>query len=391
MQIMKQSLFPSFSQAEYERRYRNIRGMMEREGVSALVIYGNSGMHRTAHSDIHYISNFLGNRDNFLVFLYSGDPVLFAQSFNHVPDAQRASILEDTRWGGPESAESVASYLKEFGVTQGEVGLVGGMPYFQYLILTEQLPGVRFRNLTSAYRRLRVDKSNEEIEWMRRGAAYTDATIRALEEQVHPGLKEYQLGSIVENAYSNEGGQTVFHYISSTSMHASDRCVPAQNQGERVLQKGDVILTEISAAFWGYAGQILRPITVAEDPSPDYQDLYRVAEEAYYKVFEAIKPGATEQDVLEAGAYIDGTEYAICDGLVHGFGIGLIAPSLRTPATQETPPKPFTFKPNHCLVIQPNIITKDYQKGVQLGNLCLVTESGLEPLQKYPVKFVRAS
>jgi Xaa-Pro aminopeptidase len=387
---MKTSIFPQFSPQEYARRYQNIRHMMERKGVQALVIYGNSGMGRTAHSDIHYIANFLGNRDNFAVFPTSGEPALFAQSFNHVPDAQRASVLEDTQWGGPESAKKVAEYLSDLGVSQGEVGLVGGIPYHQYLILTESLPEVHFRNLTGAFRLLRVDKSDEEVEWMRRGAAFTDAAVRSLVEGVEPGMKEYQLGPLLDRGYDMDGGQNVFHYISSTSMYDSERCVPAQNQGERVIQKGDVILTEISIAYWGYAGQILRPISVAADPTPDYEQLYRVAEDAYYQVFEAIRPGVTAAEVLQAGACIDETEFTIVDGLLHGFGIGLLPPSLRTPATQEKPPQDFVFRPNQCIVIQPNIVTKDYQKGVQLGNLCLVTESGLEPLQKFPVGFARA-
>jgi len=387
---MKKSLFPSFSETEYNRRYRNIRQMMAERGVKALIIFGESSMNRTAQADLHYISNFLGNRPNFAVFPESGEPALFVQSFNHVPDAQRASVIKDTRFGGTDSAETVASHLQERGLTTGGIGLIGPIPYNQYLTLTDRLPDVEFCNLTAAYRLLRADKSDEEVEWMRRGAAFTDATMVALEEEIRPGLKEYQLGAIVENAYLNDGGQTIIHYISSTPMAASERCAPAQNQNDRELQQGDVILTEISTAYWGYAGQILRPIAVASDPTPDYQEMYRVAEESYHRVAEAIKPGVTAQEVLEAGAFIDQTDYTICDGLIHGFGIGLLQPSLRTPATQSNPPGDFVFKPNMCLVIQPNIITRDYKKGVQLGNLCVVTETGLESLQKYPIKFVRA-
>ena len=387
---MKESLFPSFSSAEYERRYQNIRALMSQEGVIALIIFGDSAMARTAQADLHYISNFLGNRPNFAVFPAEGEPALFVQSFNHVPDAQRASIIEDTRFGGADSAETVAAHIQERGLAKGAIGLVGPIPYLNYLTLVERLPGVQLRNLTMAYRRLRVDKSNEEVAWMRRGAAFTDATMAALEAQVRPGLKEYQLGAIIENAYVDQGGQTIIHYISSTSMQVSERCVPAQNQSDRVLKKGDVILTEISAAYWGYAGQILRPIAVAAEPTPDYQAMYQVAEESYQRVAEVIKPGVTGQEVLQAASYIDDTGYTICDSLVHGFGIGLVAPSIRTPATQAKPMAEFVFRANMCVVIQPNIITNDYAKGIQLGNLCLITDSGLEPLQKYPIRFVRA-
>ncbi len=387
---MKDSIFPRFSDAEYERRYAKIRQMMDQEGVNALLIIGTSALKRIGQADLFYVSNFLGNWTNICVFPLEGEPSLFAQSFNHIPDAQRASIIEDTRWGGANTAETVAENLNERGVTSGDIGIVGPLPYDYYLVLTERLPDVRFRNVLSAYRNVRVDMSDEEVARLRTAAILTDASMYALKEQAKPGIKEYELAVIVENAYTKDGGKHYIHYISSTSMHNSDRCVPAQNQGDRVIQKGDVILTEISAAYWGYTGQILRPISVAEDPTPDYQDLYKVAEEAYYRVAEAIKPGATTQEVFEAGAFIDDTGYTIVDGLVHGFGSGIHPPGLRTPETQYTPVKPFTFRPNMGVVVQPNIVTRDLQKGVQLGNLCLVTETGLEPLQKYPVEFVRA-
>jgi hypothetical protein len=36
------------------------------------------------------------------------------------------------------------------------------------------------------------------------------------------------------------------------------------------------------------------------------------------------------------------------------------------------------------VVLQPNVITPDERAGVQTGELVLVTESGWEPLHRYP-------
>lgn len=83
---MKKSSLPSFSEAEYRRRFKNIREMMSGEEVPALIIYGDSAMNRSAQADLHYISNFLGNRPNYAIFPETGEPVLLVQSFNHVPE-----------------------------------------------------------------------------------------------------------------------------------------------------------------------------------------------------------------------------------------------------------------------------------------------------------------
>ena len=61
---MKDSIFPKFSDAEYERRFKSLRSMMEVEGVSALLIVGTSALNRIGQADLFYISNFLGNWTN---------------------------------------------------------------------------------------------------------------------------------------------------------------------------------------------------------------------------------------------------------------------------------------------------------------------------------------
>jgi Xaa-Pro dipeptidase len=386
---MAQTEFPRFSDSEYQRRYAAIRAMMAREGVEALVIFGNGSLGRTGQADLHYISNFLGTRDNLAVFPLRGEPTLLVQSRNHAPDAQRASVIADTRWGGPNSAVPALTQLRDLGITSGRIGFVGIVPFQVYVTITRDLPGIEVVDLSRAFRRLRVDKSDEEIEWMRRGAAYTDMAAAALARELKPGLREYELGAILEAGYLREGGQLHFHYVSSTSMVDSERCVPAQNMSDRVIEAGDVILTEISAHYWGYSGQVLRPYVVAAEPTPEYQQLYDVAEEAYRLVCDAIRPGVKATEVLEVARYIDDTGFTIVDALVHGFGIGLLPPSIDTPATQEHPLGDFTFRKNMTLVVQPNIVTKDLRKGVQLGNLCVVTDNGLENLQQFPNQFVR--
>jgi Xaa-Pro aminopeptidase len=277
------------------------------------------------------------------------------------------------------------------------------VPFQHHLTLRRELPSAEFKDATSAFRPLRLLKSDEEIEWLRRGAAFGDAALAALEREVRPGLRERELGEIIERSYLADGGQTQFHYIGATPMRASTRCVPAQFQSNRRLEAGDVLTCEMSIGYWGYAGQILRTITVGEEPTPEYATLHEVAIETYSRVAPLVRPGATERDVLEAADYIHESGNTILDGLLHGFGVGLLPPSIRTRQTPEKPLRsrspraagaadrpPFTFQANQTLVLQPNVVTLDQQAGVQVGNLCVVTERGLESLQQYPTKLVLA-
>jgi hypothetical protein len=49
---MKDSIFPRFSDAEYERRYKKIRSMMDKEGVNTLLIVGTSALNRIGQADL---------------------------------------------------------------------------------------------------------------------------------------------------------------------------------------------------------------------------------------------------------------------------------------------------------------------------------------------------
>ena len=41
------------------------------------------------------------------------------------------------------------------------------------------------------------------------------------------------------------------------------------------------------------------------------------------------------------------------------------------------------------MVIQPNVLTADGRRGLQVGNLVEVTKTGARSLQKFPMKFMR--
>jgi hypothetical protein len=41
------------------------------------------------------------------------------------------------------------------------------------------------------------------------------------------------------------------------------------------------------------------------------------------------------------------------------------------------------------LVVQPNVVTPDGKRGLQVGNLVEITRTGARALQKFPIKFMR--
>ncbi len=383
--------YPKFSVSEYARRYSSVRRMMADRTLDVLVIYGNSSNSLHGQANVHYLSNFLGRHDAYVLFPTDGEAKLLVEVYNHIPTAREMSVIKDTGWAGTDSSMALTKELIEGGYARGKVGLVGRIPYQVHSRLVKELPNAAFTDVTRSFSELRLVKSEEELEWVRKGAAFTDHAMEALERDVHPGMREFELARVIEDAYLNDGGQYHFFYIGSTPMSNPSVCVPSQHLSNRVLEKGDAIITEVSVSWWGYSGQIHRPIAVSSPPNDDYGRLYDVALQAYERLAKAIRDGASEAEVLDAADIIDDSGFSIYDGLIHGFGVDLQPPDLRTKKTSHHPPGGFVFRKNMTVVIQPNVISKDERMGIQLGNLMLVTENGTVPLQKYPLKFVVSS
>src|SRR5258706_823127 len=327
---MEHEPYPRFSGVEFAGCQAAVRKMMAGDGIDALVVYGDSGVSRHNHADIHYLSGFLGNRNNYVAMTAQGEPALYVQSFNHVPNAREASSVR-TEWGGTSSAAAVAQHLLDAGLAKATLGYVGDVPAQSYLAWQRALTGWQLNDVTRAYRRLRLVKSSEEIEWLKKGAAMTDAALAALAEQVRPGMREYELGAIVEATALNAGGLPHLCYLSSGPQDGAGACVPRQNLSNRVIERGDVINTEISISYWGYSGQMHRPIFVQTEPSELYQRLWDTALESYNRCVKSLRSGSTSDDVLDAADVIAKRGYTIKDGFLHGFGIGVLPPGIGTP------------------------------------------------------------
>ncbi len=378
--------YPRFSAEEFAHRSSAVRALMQGADLAALLLFSTIN----SPYEVSYLANFPSTWETILVFPLEGEPTLLLELYNHVPNARQIASLADVRWGGPDLTESAARNVRERGLAESIIGLVGKIPFQYYEQLRGELPCATFVDSTVPYRQLRLVKSDEEIAFQRLGAQLSDRAIEALEREARPGLTEHELAGIVEESYLGLGGKNNIHYMATTPMLNPTACVPAQYHSNRVLEKGDVLITEISAQYClGYPGQILRPFAIGSPPTPAYQRLYDVAVEAFNRITSVIRTGATVEEVLDAAEYIHDAGYSIYDDLVHSYGGGYLPPILRTRQTSARPAEPFAFKENMTIVVQPNVITADERMGVQVGELLRVTTTGVQSLHSYPMRFIR--
>jgi Xaa-Pro dipeptidase len=285
--------FPRFSDAEYARRHALLGKVMERAQVDHLLIVTD---HRAGNAP-QWVTGWPGTVEAYVVFRPGERMAMHVEWFNHVPLAKRIAQGVDVRWGEHRGIEKAAAELARRGAKR--LGLIGPLVFSKCKVLEKQFEIVP---LDSEYVRLRLVKSDEEIEWLRTGARLSDAGFEELLKNTRPGLTERELAGLVERAYVGKGGTTFIHYIGVTSMADPQLCVPPQFASARKVEPGDVVFCELSASWWDYPGQVLRSFTVGADPTPLYRDLHATAEAAFDAVTGKVRHGATMQEIVDASA-----------------------------------------------------------------------------------------
>ena len=373
--------FPRFSNTEYTRRYTAIREAMDKENLDALLISGARGS-----SEIHYLSNYLAQSPSWLLFPRAEEPALFIHFFNHQPCAKAQSIVADVRWYGPTPMPTIAEEIRRRDLGAKKIGLVSlrAMAYGHVTELQRRFPEANFVEFGPQFNRIRRVRSEEELVYLRKSGYLTDLACEALENNLRPGLTEHEVLSIVYGAYIKHGGDPGIHFIATTNMENPDRFVPWQKQTSRVLEKGRVVITELTVSYWGYSTQIHRPFAVGREPAPIYRRLFDAAFQCYENIRRVCKPGATSEEIVAASSIIEDSGFTSYDSVFHGEAGK--SPELGTKSAAH-PLEPWTLEENMVHVIQPNPITKDFTAGLQLGAAVVVKPGGGEPLHNYPFKF----
>jgi Xaa-Pro aminopeptidase len=266
---------------------------------------------------------------------------------------------------------------------------VGPLPHRIYEQLASRHAKVEFVDLSLAFVALRMVKRSDEIELARRAAALADLAIEEMRTALRPGLRDFELGAIVEAAYRRRGGEHGICFLASASMQGGGPVVPSQVWSSRVLAEGDMVMIELSVGVDGVTSQVLRTVALGP-PTPEVLRLHAVADEVFAALVRDARPGTPAARLLEVAGRIDEAGLRVVDDVVHGYGGGYLPPVLRTPATQRRAVPDLELARGMMLVLQPNVVTPDGRVGVQTGELVVVGEHAAGRLHELPTGLLRA-
>jgi Xaa-Pro aminopeptidase len=369
-----------FSDAEFVRRRSALTAVMQRHACDALLMCGE----QRVGTGVGWLTGWATTTEALVLFVPGEPDVLWVEHYNHVPNATLIACDAEVRWAKRQGARLPAQEAAHRGIKR--LGIMGMLSWPKARQLAGQFDLV---DLNGEYAQLRMRKSDEEIEWMRIGAAFSDLGVEALLREAKPGMTERELGALVERDYLPLGGTTVIHFIGINNMASPDLCVPPQYHSSRRLQNGDMVFVEITASFWDSPGQVLRTFAVGAEPTPLFRELYDVANAAFRAVTGVLRAGVSCEEIVEASGLIEDAGFTIYDDIVHGFGGGYWPPVLGTRSRPAGPIPDLRLEANMTVVVQPNVITRDHKAGVQVGEMVRITPSGFERLHTAPWGFLQ--
>ncbi|MFQ5879949.1 MAG: M24 family metallopeptidase [Dehalococcoidia bacterium] len=383
--------WPRFSTVEYEKRYQRIREAMQARGLDCLLIYGTPTYFGTdpGCQNLVYVSSYGPAYHGYALFPRQGEATVIIFVGGHLQNARMLSVIPDVR-AGPDIGAVAVQRLRELGYERGKIGIVGNfgwpavsIPVEHHRLLTEQLPQAQLEVVTDWYEALRLQKSVEEVRFMEQGAAICDRAHEALRAMARPGVSDAALHNEALRVAHSLGGRTPFGHVGSTPMHDPSMHYPSFYPLNRVIQRGDAIMTEIAAGYGGYFGKIWGTLFVGE-PTDAYRTMFELAAESYHQLHATIKPGVRGKD-LEKALRGRAAEFGYkASSIVGGWSTYNTPPSIGLGFDAEVRDRDFEFRPGLCLSIVGWVTSPDQRMGVWIGDTSIVTEDGIRNLHRYP-------
>ena len=211
-------------------------------------------------------------------------------------DAERATALSHTEKtiGTDDLPGVLARVLAARSIAPSKTIAVGLATVGQGLVQRiEAVLGGKARSNESFIRSLARIRSLEELAAAQKATEIAEAGYQHMLACVKPGMREFELAAELYCAMKQEGAEDNFLLMSASQHNLAVRAA-----GGRILDVGDIILSEITPCYQGQFVQICRT-TVIGEPTPLMREKYGVLQRAMRAGQAAAVPGAAVRDVTQ--------------------------------------------------------------------------------------------
>jgi len=410
MLLLLFSLSSAYSRTELERRRLALMDSVKEGLIILFASPGNSGAgHFRQDNDFYYLA---GSEDAGAILVLNAST---RESFLFVPQkTDREKMYEGgNSLDDPEAKEKLGlkaiypvSYFEEFlarvatrpepvvyvrlspgdtiSEARSEVALFSArqrrnpfnalpsLDQFRVERFRKYYPGFQLKDITPYLDALRLIKSPEEIEVLRRNGKISAEAIKKAMLASRPGAYEYELeAAALEVVLKNGGRGPAYPPIIGSGPNT---CILHYEKNSRQMKAGELVLMDFGGELEYLTMDITRTWPVSGRFTEEQKKVYRVVLEVQKACIEAFRPGVTARDVQEYVAKKMKEKGLDTMGLKGGLGhlVGL--------CVHDVQPAELVLKEGMVMAIEPALYFPEKNLGVRIEDTVLITKDGCEVL-----------
>ena len=342
-------------------------------GIDALLL--------TPGADLRYLVGYAAiplERLTCLVVPAEGEPVLVVPRLEHAAaeaSGAAAVVKVATHEETDDAFTMTATIVRDaIGREPGTVAVADRMWAEHVLRFRDTMGEAQQVTAGSVLRALRLRKTGDEIDCLRRAAQAIDRVHSRMGEWLRPGRTEAEVGRDIAEAIVAEGHRTVNFVIVGSGPNGAS---PHHDTSDRVIERGDPVVVDIGGTMPdGYCSDCTRTYVAGGRPDDEFARYYAVLLEAQKRACDAVRPGVTAESVdASARDVIAAAGYG--DFFLHRTGHGIGLEEHEEPwivAGNET-----VLEPGMTFSIEPGIYLAG-RHGARIEDIVAVTAGGVERL-----------
>ena len=351
----------------------SLRKKVEELGYDAYVV--------ADEMNVRYLTNIPMPEAILLLVKRDGDYVLYAtSSHSRAAKSNAGNICEiKTAKVGQPSRDLLLADLTQMNAKQ--IGF-DALSAEAYRGLSEKAKATRFVPDAATMWGLRMIKSEDEIQNVRKSAKIADEGQKAAVRTVRPGMREYEVAAEVEHAMRILGSENEGH-IYGPMVASGPRTLLGSTSGwvtDRTIGEGELVIVDTGATINGYRTDSARTY-VAGKPSMNQKEMYDLVRKAWRAAFSRVRPETITSEVDVAARRVFGEYERYFDhGIGHGVGLSLPEPPRMIKDSREI------LKENMVVTIEPALYL-DGIGGILVEDTVLVVKDGAERLTAPPLEW----
>jgi len=319
--------YPDFPREEFDNRYAKARLLMKEKNIDALFVterlnYEYFSGHRSEQNPVDKIRSYI------FILPKDDDPILITMPFE-IAQVEQTTYLKKIFTTGAlfGHTDFISDTLKKVGLENAVIGAeLGaeqylGINYLDFEEIKKQLANAKFVDASDIFLNLRLVKSPNEIEYLRKACQINAQAQLEAFKLVQEGMTENQIAKILRTKLIELGAEKLSLLCVVSGATASTGIVLLPT--DRVIKKGETVGFDVGVSYKGYWSDLARTASVGS-PSQELDEFYSWMMDLRHQCNMMLQPNKTPKEVIQ-----------VCDEIVKkrnlktmgvgriGHGVGL--------------------------------------------------------------------